>query len=85
MQTRLPTSHSPEDQAILEAAYNRDPKPDKKGRLDLVERVTLDEKEVQVCYSVEIAIIRASADNNPDLVSEPATMLKAKVTTATPS
>jgi hypothetical protein len=40
--------NSPEDQEILEAAYKRDPKPDKAARLELVMRVALGEKEVQV-------------------------------------
>ena len=40
---------SPEDQTMLEAAYNRDPKPDKAARLAIVEEVSLSEKEVQVC------------------------------------
>ena len=39
---------STEDQAILEEAYKRDPKPDKAARLDLVKQVALGEKEVQV-------------------------------------
>jgi hypothetical protein len=33
---------------ILEEAYNTNPKPDKQARLDIVERVSLNEKEVQV-------------------------------------
>ncbi|KXL47968.1 hypothetical protein M433DRAFT_7376 [Acidomyces richmondensis BFW] len=41
---------SPEDQAILEAAYRRDPKPEKAARLALVEQVTLGEKEVQIWF-----------------------------------
>lgn len=39
---------STEDQAILEEAYKRDPKPDKAARLELVRQVALGEKEVQV-------------------------------------
>lgn len=39
---------SPEDQAVLEAYYAQDPKPDKAARLDLVKKVALGEKEVQV-------------------------------------
>lgn len=39
---------SPEDQAVLEAYYARDPKPDKAARVDLVQHVALGEKEVQV-------------------------------------
>lgn len=41
-------AHSADDQATLEAAYKRDPKPDKAARLQLVEQVALGEKEVQV-------------------------------------
>ncbi|KAF2774127.1 FAD/NAD(P)-binding domain-containing protein [Teratosphaeria nubilosa] len=41
---------SPEDQAILEAAYKRDPKPDKAARLELVQQVQLGEKEVQIWF-----------------------------------
>lgn len=40
---------SPEDQSVLEAYYAHDPKPDKAARLDLVKKVALGEKEVQVC------------------------------------
>ena len=39
---------SPEDQVVLEAYYAHDPKPDKTARLDLVKKVALGEKEVQV-------------------------------------
>lgn len=35
---------------ILEEAYNTNPKPDKQARLDIVERVSLNEKEVQVRF-----------------------------------
>lgn len=37
------------DKNILEAAYLSNPKPDKTARLDIVSRVSLNEKEVQVC------------------------------------
>lgn len=47
---RLFACYSPEDHAILEAEYQRDPKPDKTARADIVSRVTLGEKEVQVCH-----------------------------------
>ena len=40
---------SPEDQAVLEAEYDNNPKPDKVARLEIVKRVALGEKEVQVC------------------------------------
>jgi len=33
---------------VLEAAYLSNPKPDKAARLDIVRRVSLNEKEVQV-------------------------------------
>ncbi|KAK3722396.1 Homeobox protein yox1 [Vermiconidia calcicola] len=41
---------SPEDQATLEAAYLVNPKPDKPARLELVKRVALGEKEVQIWF-----------------------------------
>ncbi|KAK4997091.1 Homeobox protein yox1 [Elasticomyces elasticus] len=41
---------SPEDQAILEAEYLRNPKPDKQARIDIVSRVALGEKEVQIWF-----------------------------------
>ncbi|KAK4556846.1 Homeobox protein yox1 [Recurvomyces mirabilis] len=41
---------SPDDQAALEAAYKLDPKPDKAARLELVKRVALGEKEVQIWF-----------------------------------
>ena len=41
-------SRSPEDQAILEAEYERNCKPDKPARMEVVKRVALGEKEVQV-------------------------------------
>lgn len=36
------------DKGVLEAAYNANPKPDKPARLEIVSRVSLNEKEVQV-------------------------------------
>lgn len=39
---------SAQDKTILENAYSTNPKPDKAARLDIVNRVTLNEKEVQV-------------------------------------
>ncbi|KAL9604021.1 MAG: hypothetical protein Q9219_000783 [cf. Caloplaca sp. 3 TL-2023] len=47
-QTRRRTS--PEDQAILEAAYRNDPKPDKAARAELAHRVSLNEKEISIWY-----------------------------------
>ncbi|KAH8890850.1 hypothetical protein GQ53DRAFT_824097 [Thozetella sp. PMI_491] len=38
------------DKAVLEAAYNANPKPDKAARLDIVSRVSLNEKEVQIWF-----------------------------------
>lgn len=43
---------SPEDHAILEAEYRRNPKPDKVARTSIVSRVALGEKEVQVCCPI---------------------------------
>ena len=45
----LTTRDSPEDHAVLEAAYQENSKPDKSERMEIVKRVTLSEKEVQVC------------------------------------
>ena len=39
---------SPRDHAILESAYQKNSKPDKEERLNLVRQVNLGEKEVQV-------------------------------------
>jgi len=44
----LSTSSSPQDQAILEAEYRENPKPNKAARAVIVEKVDLNEKEVQV-------------------------------------
>jgi len=41
---------SPRDHAILESAYQKNSKPDKEGRLNLVKQVDLGEKEVQVGF-----------------------------------
>jgi hypothetical protein len=42
------SSSSPQDQAILEAEYKQNPKPNKAARAEIVEKVSLNEKEVQV-------------------------------------
>ncbi|KAB8272377.1 hypothetical protein BDV30DRAFT_239641 [Aspergillus minisclerotigenes] len=41
---------SPEDHAVLEAEYQRNPKPDKTARASIVSRVSLGEKEVQIWF-----------------------------------
>ena len=41
---------STKDKLILEEAYSINPKPDKQARLEIVNRVSLNEKEVQVCH-----------------------------------
>ncbi|KAF4627155.1 hypothetical protein G7Y89_g11003 [Cudoniella acicularis] len=41
---------SPTDQAVLEAEYKRNPKPNKAARAEIVEKVTLNEKEVQIWF-----------------------------------
>ncbi|KAJ3486864.1 hypothetical protein NLG97_g6531 [Lecanicillium saksenae] len=38
------------DKMILEEAYKANPKPDKQARLDIVNRVSLNEKEVQIWF-----------------------------------
>lgn len=42
---------SAKDKMILEEAYRSNPKPDKQARQDIVDRVSLNEKEVQVCLA----------------------------------
>jgi hypothetical protein len=42
------TMLSPQDHAILEAAYQKNSKPDKVQRAQIVSQVSLGEKEVQV-------------------------------------
>lgn len=42
--------NSPEDHNILEQEYKRNPKPDKAARLEIVEKVKLTEKEVQIWF-----------------------------------
>ncbi len=44
---------SPADQAILEAEYKQNPKPNKAARAEIVEKVSLNEKEVQVRISLK--------------------------------
>lgn len=39
---------SPQDHALLETAYQRNSKPDKNERIEIVSQVELGEKEVQV-------------------------------------
>lgn len=58
---------SAKDKAILEAAYNANPKPDKAARLDIVQRVSLNEKEVQVRHTPNIH--RARVPINPNIVT----------------
>lgn len=41
---------TPKDKAILEAAYDANPKPDKEARLEIVKRVVMNEKEVQIWF-----------------------------------
>lgn len=57
---------------MLKAEYLRNPKPDKTARLEIITKVALGEKEVQVRCS-RVTSVRAYANTNPasDLVSEP--------------
>lgn len=45
--TPIPTI-SPEDQKVLEEEFARNPKPDKPSRLEIIKKVALGEKEIQV-------------------------------------
>lgn len=42
---------------ILEEAYSSNPKPDKQARLDIVQRVAMNEKEVQVCFIASCSVL----------------------------
>lgn len=63
-------ANSPEDQAILEASFLHNPKPDKAARMALVDKVALGEKEVQVLES-ESSIHGQPLTSMADMVSEP--------------
>ena len=72
--------HSPEDHAILEAEYQKNSKPDKAARAEIVKKVSLEEKAVQVCYSERyhdlgtVAVIAMTDQSNHiDLVPKPTT------------
>ena len=52
LKVALTSCDSPEDHTILEAAYQENSKPDKSERIEIVKRVTLSEKEVQVCETL---------------------------------
>lgn len=49
---RVAATTSTKDKMILEEAYSINPKPDKQARLEIVNRVSLNEKEVQVCRAL---------------------------------
>ncbi|KAK8048913.1 homeobox transcription factor [Apiospora phragmitis] len=49
-QSSMSDPESAQDKTILENAYSTNPKPDKAARLDIVNRVTLNEKEVQIWF-----------------------------------
>ncbi|KAH7132233.1 hypothetical protein B0J11DRAFT_481399 [Dendryphion nanum] len=48
--TALTTSHSKEDEEILKAEYLKNTKPDKAARIEIVSKVALGEKEVQIWF-----------------------------------
>ena len=52
--------HSKEDEDILKAEYLINSKPDKAARLEIVRKVALGEKEVQVCPSLAVHTSRAA-------------------------
>jgi hypothetical protein len=67
--TDIKQHHSPEDQTVLEAEYKRNPRPDKAARMEIVKRVALGEREVQVC-SAHFRTITGGANPTVDLVPE---------------
>lgn len=79
--------YSPKDQAILEAEYKQNPKPNKAARAEIVVKVDLNEKEVQVCILAAVVAVmlprvvckmRSVADIS-DMVPEPKTNQPQKV------
>lgn len=48
---------------ILEEAYSNNPKPDKQARLEIVQRVSLNEKEVQVWRTLRSSLPDGSNGN----------------------
>ena len=50
-------AYSAKDKAVLEAAYTANPKPDKAARLAIVNRVSLNEKEVQVGIPLYLEVV----------------------------
>lgn len=48
---------------ILEEAYSNNPKPDKQARLEIVQRVSLNEKEVQVWRALRSSLHDGSNGN----------------------
>ena len=66
---------------MLEAAYKRDPKPDKNARLDIVNQVSMGEKEVQVSIRCRRRVVQSVRANNTktDLVPEPKAELATEV------
>lgn len=85
MNSQLIHVYSPDDQAVLEAAYKRDAKPDKAARLQLVQQVALGEKEVQVRkighQIIELTVLTAYLDLVPESKAE----LQAKVWETSPT
>lgn len=57
------------DKIILEEAYRANPKPDKKTRRTIVDRVSLNEKEVQVRLTlyIDVAYLSRQASHQPAL------------------
>lgn len=56
--------NSKEDEEILKAEYERNPKPDKAARMEIVSKVALGEKEVQVCQMCHLTRCAELIPNN---------------------
>jgi hypothetical protein len=87
MQLTKCQSSSPEDHAVLEAEYKKNPKPDKAARTSIVSRVALGEKEVQVrVFDASLPRFRCSGvwltNCSLDLVSKQTTERPSKVQTS---
>ncbi|KAI8943165.1 hypothetical protein NX059_001194 [Plenodomus lindquistii] len=54
---------SKEDEDFLKAEYIKNPKPDKTARLEIVRKVALGEKEVQIWFQSEFTLLHLVARN----------------------
>lgn len=81
-QQNTDSNASPRDHAILESAYQKNSKPDKDERLNLVKLVDLGEKEVQV-RDRPMALLLTHSSMFADMVSKPSAERSEKIQAST--